>query len=567
MGTTEERREHFAKKRLTFLLATFIIGVLCSTHPDKYFKPAEYHDNREPPAREHKDRRTKRAKKKDRSAETEEREEWRPPSKDSRVSSSSAFSKSSGGSSFARFIGRRKNDAHTFRQNRKAAKSLALACPVTPDSERTLKAIKPVIVEDTRSEPLLHRQSSANSPSNDPFLRGPLSRVPTGLPPLSARSSRTAIYSPPTPAERNIQFDDHVSIDTPKRRPTYRRGHSSKSLLHEQPLTPSQQQQHLPAPFSHQSPVPSPRSDFCARNIERSTIEEDNPLHSSARLGSPSDNPLAFINSSPGIAKPATSTRRTSFLSGLWKRRADSGTGHAPTLAIQSPPIILSGHFTGTPASTTSTSRPNYFGKRRFRSEDSISDISPRTNMQRRSRGRSSKIAQSPRIYIDVTEWLERSGTPLNPAYLASDGQQYPRLQLTSPGAPSFLPSEMRRINTPPLQQIASAGGPRGIGKGFLLDYRRALALASSEESLHSRGTRSRRWKTTSAEEDSNREGDFFRMRIDQQSSSPTEETRKFAFGIPDHLPSSPLCPLHPKHHGGSKLICPMHGRAKNKQG
>ncbi|KJY01039.1 hypothetical protein TI39_contig305g00027 [Zymoseptoria brevis] len=36
-----------------------------------------------------------------------------------------------------------------------------------------------------------------------------------------------------------------------------------------------------------------------------------------------------------------------------------------------------------------------------------------------------------------------------------------------------------------------------------------------------------------------------------------------FEQDVPDHLPSSPLCPLHPKHKSGGKAICPQHGRYK----
>lgn len=35
---------------------------------------------------------------------------------------------------------------------------------------------------------------------------------------------------------------------------------------------------------------------------------------------------------------------------------------------------------------------------------------------------------------------------------------------------------------------------------------------------------------------------------------------------IPDHLPTSPLCPRHPKHKSGGKGVCPMHGQAETPQ-
>lgn len=36
-----------------------------------------------------------------------------------------------------------------------------------------------------------------------------------------------------------------------------------------------------------------------------------------------------------------------------------------------------------------------------------------------------------------------------------------------------------------------------------------------------------------------------------------------FEQDVPDHFPTSPLCPLHPKHKSGGKAICPLHGRYK----
>ncbi|KAK0851512.1 hypothetical protein LTR03_004024 [Friedmanniomyces endolithicus] len=36
-----------------------------------------------------------------------------------------------------------------------------------------------------------------------------------------------------------------------------------------------------------------------------------------------------------------------------------------------------------------------------------------------------------------------------------------------------------------------------------------------------------------------------------------------FELNVPDHLPSSLLCPLNPKHKSGGNAICPMHGRKK----
>lgn len=42
------------------------------------------------------------------------------------------------------------------------------------------------------------------------------------------------------------------------------------------------------------------------------------------------------------------------------------------------------------------------------------------------------------------------------------------------------------------------------------------------------------------------------------------DERRKFEWLIPEHLPNSPLCPLHPKYVGPSKGLCYWHGRKSN---
>lgn len=39
------------------------------------------------------------------------------------------------------------------------------------------------------------------------------------------------------------------------------------------------------------------------------------------------------------------------------------------------------------------------------------------------------------------------------------------------------------------------------------------------------------------------------------------EEEEDVASNVPEHLPNSPLCPLHPKNSAQGQLLCPIHGR------
>jgi hypothetical protein len=46
------------------------------------------------------------------------------------------------------------------------------------------------------------------------------------------------------------------------------------------------------------------------------------------------------------------------------------------------------------------------------------------------------------------------------------------------------------------------------------------------------------------------------------------EARRKFEWIVPEHLPSSPLCPLHPKYQGGySKGMCYWHPKKRSTSG
>lgn len=39
------------------------------------------------------------------------------------------------------------------------------------------------------------------------------------------------------------------------------------------------------------------------------------------------------------------------------------------------------------------------------------------------------------------------------------------------------------------------------------------------------------------------------------------DEEEEVARDVPEHLPSSPLCPLNPKNSMYGQLLCPMHGK------
>ncbi|EME44176.1 hypothetical protein DOTSEDRAFT_172257 [Dothistroma septosporum NZE10] len=48
---------------------------------------------------------------------------------------------------------------------------------------------------------------------------------------------------------------------------------------------------------------------------------------------------------------------------------------------------------------------------------------------------------------------------------------------------------------------------------------------------------------------------------LDEDDEEDDDIVLGFEQNVPDHFPSSPLCPLHPKHKSGGKAICPQHRR------
>ncbi|KAL8649762.1 MAG: hypothetical protein Q9210_004211 [Variospora velana] len=162
-------------------------------------------------------------------------------------------------------------------------------------------------------------------------------------------------------------------------------------------------------------------------------------------------------------------------------------------------------------------------------------------------------------------------GTPNSDCmYTGSDEQQYFRVELTEPGAPTYLPSEARRIGTPPLPQNGSKL------RGFFFDYNAPQSVEEQASStpmntvvLHNRqqGHLPHSSQPTTPRSPGarlKREGmnvEWFRIKA--AVDEVREERDDFELNVPEHLPSSPLCPRHPKHKSGGKGVCVYHGRIK----
>ena len=125
----------------------------------------------------------------------------------------------------------------------------------------------------------------------------------------------------------------------------------------------------------------------------------------------------------------------------------------------------------------------------------------------------------------------------------------------TGPKTPDFIPSEARRVNTPPLS-------PQGSSKGRLRGFFFELRPPGLEETDAMTRDAPKRKKRASVDAALASEGEWFRVSVcgSEQAGSINE----FEFHLPEHLPSSPLCPKNPKHSSGGKGNCVFHGRNRS---
>lgn len=126
--------------------------------------------------------------------------------------------------------------------------------------------------------------------------------------------------------------------------------------------------------------------------------------------------------------------------------------------------------------------------------------------------------------------------------------------------SPSYLQSEMRRIETPPIDDTILTLGKNhstrclGLRSGRIRLLPRVVARFVRRPDPNSAGPQTPRA--------------YMKTLLQHLIKPPArsndvmgEDT--FCFAIPDHLPNSLLCPLRPKN-SSQKLMCPMHGRRRS---
>lgn len=169
-------------------------------------------------------------------------------------------------------------------------------------------------------------------------------------------------------------------------------------------------------------------------------------------------------------------------------------------------------------------------------------------------------LSSSYEVGVVSDSWFVRTdGTskpPLNTPdpdaiYIGPDDQAYFKVELSAPDAPTFLPSEAIKISTPPLSPRRNKAGKM---RGFFFD----VDAVRGAVDLPQRGAGDTHPETAAVDAYQTADTDINWFRVSVGFETVEDE---FQLDIPDHLPNSPLCPLHPKNKSRGTGICVYHGR------
>lgn len=106
-------------------------------------------------------------------------------------------------------------------------------------------------------------------------------------------------------------------------------------------------------------------------------------------------------------------------------------------------------------------------------------------------------------------------------------------------------------VETPPLKHLTASGKPRSL----FMDIQHPVPC--EDESSNSSSTfdsKSRVFSYRKYQPGGKRE--WWDAPSTTVRRDPAKDVSVFEFDIPEHLPSSPMCPANPKHKGRGKMVC-----------
>ncbi|KAI9746187.1 MAG: hypothetical protein M1818_000868 [Claussenomyces sp. TS43310] len=133
------------------------------------------------------------------------------------------------------------------------------------------------------------------------------------------------------------------------------------------------------------------------------------------------------------------------------------------------------------------------------------------------------------------------------------------------------LSMELRRINTPPISEVLLNGQMRGFFFDLKPPSEESPHLEAFSEVLEKNSYPSGEHVATPATNKMQQQRywwDADLTEIERNDLSPTAHTilspDEFVLEVPEHLPTSPLCPSNHKHVSGGTGVCVYHGRNKS---
>ena len=135
--------------------------------------------------------------------------------------------------------------------------------------------------------------------------------------------------------------------------------------------------------------------------------------------------------------------------------------------------------------------------------------------------------------------------------YVGPDANTYFRTELAGPDGIAFLPSEARKIDTPPLSHAK---------RGFFFNYNKP---PEEKKASPGSGTGSTPGVTPGGTIRKRKNSSIDWYKLKEAADEARDAQVEFDFSLPEHLPNSPLCPRNPKHKSGGRGLCAYHGRNK----
>ncbi|KAK1720894.1 hypothetical protein BDP67DRAFT_77976 [Colletotrichum lupini] len=190
--------------------------------------------------------------------------------------------------------------------------------------------------------------------------------------------------------------------------------------------------------------------------------------------------------------------------------------------------------FTNKEDQRSTATGTSWFGKAPWHRKDSYDTISSATS--------------------SVRDFLAGKTPPVTP-----DPEGFLSRQQDSTLTP-YPAGEATRVRTPPTREDTADGKPRGFFTDMVPPGEDSDTWDAAQPA---RSTSVKRNQTRCDDNLPKRPKEWWEAKQRIQPKRRLTGPRNFEFDLPEHLPSSPMCPANPKHVSGGTGVCVYHGRGR----